>query len=353
MKTIDKENLQKMIEERYISVQKHPTEDLYIYNYTQKAQFDKVWNNETLNCRCLIMDGKGNIIARPFSKFFNLEGAINNGEQLPLEDFEVFEKYDGSLGILYFIGDIPYLATRGSFISDQALRGTKMLREKYSGFKFNPGWSYLFEIIYPENRIVIDYDGMEDLVLLAMVNNETAEEADVDNHADSFPVRKRYDGITDYGKLKDLAESNKEGFVIRFKDGKRYKVKFDEYVRLHRLITGVNARRIWDLLRNKEPLDELLDRVPDEFFVWVRTTVENLKKEFEAIQLVVVGDFIKISTQLNLIYGDGAKSIDLKIQYRKEFADLAVKTKYPQLLFLHLMGRNMDEAIWKLLRPKH
>ncbi len=52
---IDFDNLQKMIDERYISVQKHPTEELYIYNYTQKAQFDRVWNNETLNCRGLVL----------------------------------------------------------------------------------------------------------------------------------------------------------------------------------------------------------------------------------------------------------------------------------------------------------
>ena len=39
-----------------------------------------------------------NIGARPFPKFFNLDEAIANGEQLPAEDFEVTEKLDGSLG---------------------------------------------------------------------------------------------------------------------------------------------------------------------------------------------------------------------------------------------------------------
>lgn len=92
-------DLQKLIDEKYISVQKHPTEDLYIYNYTQKAQFDRMWNETTMACRGLIMNGKGGIIARPFNKFFNYgeyQGEIPSGE------FEITEKMDGSLGLDLF-----------------------------------------------------------------------------------------------------------------------------------------------------------------------------------------------------------------------------------------------------------
>ena len=31
------DNLKKMVDDKFISVQKHPTEDLYIYNYTNKG----------------------------------------------------------------------------------------------------------------------------------------------------------------------------------------------------------------------------------------------------------------------------------------------------------------------------
>jgi RNA ligase len=70
---------------------------------------------------------------------------------------------DGSLGILYKVDGKPYLATRGSFVSDQAVAGTAMLHERYGDYEFEDGFTYLFEIIYPENRIVIDYKGMSDL----------------------------------------------------------------------------------------------------------------------------------------------------------------------------------------------
>mgnify|MGYP001034226955 CR=1 FL=1 len=47
-----------------------------------------------------------------------------------MEPFEVLKKMDGSLGILYWIGNMPYISTSGSFVSDQALAGTPILNKK-------------------------------------------------------------------------------------------------------------------------------------------------------------------------------------------------------------------------------
>ena len=92
------EQLEKLIKDGYISKRKHPTKDLWIYNYTNKTQWEKHWNDWTLRCRGLIMDEKYNIIARPFEKFFNL-GEIDH--DIPNLPFEVTEKMDGSL-IIWF-----------------------------------------------------------------------------------------------------------------------------------------------------------------------------------------------------------------------------------------------------------
>src|SRR4051794_7418638 len=186
-----------MIDEKYISVQTHPTEDLLIYNYTNKTQFDNKWNNETLHCRGLIMDSKRNIIARPFPKFFNVE---QHTDPIPVEPFEVFDKLDGSLGILYHAGDTPQLATRGSFTSDQAIKGTEILHGRYPIVRFYTSWTFLFEIIYPANRIVVDYGPIEDIYLLTAINTATGEEMPYDDlYAFSvetgLPVVERFDGI--------------------------------------------------------------------------------------------------------------------------------------------------------------
>lgn len=334
---IDWDNVQRMVDQKYISVQKHPTEDLYIYNYTQKAQFDNVWNNETLQCRGLIADAGKKIIARPFRKFFNLQEAIDKGEQIPLEEFTVQDKFDGSLGILYWIGEKPFLATRGSFTSDQAKVGTELLWGDRNWFEdLKKEYTYLFEIIYPENRIVVDYKGLRQTVLLAVINTVTGEELDIYDECAGFAFAGHKEDIKDYKTLP--TKENAEGYVIRFKNGQRYKVKFDEYVRLHRLVTGVNARRIWDMLRNNQPMDELLERVPDEFFSWVKKTRDNM-----------VGEF-KITEHVCKIAVDVVK----RLPTRKEQADYIVtQGKYAGIMFRMLDGKDYADGIWKLLRPKH
>ena len=95
---INEELLRQMLDERLVMVQKHPHADLFIYNYTNKAQYDRIWNEITLMCRGLILDAGLHIVARPFKKFFNLEELP--ADEIPDEPFEAYEKIDGSLGIL-------------------------------------------------------------------------------------------------------------------------------------------------------------------------------------------------------------------------------------------------------------
>jgi len=141
-----------------ITARAHPSEDLIIWNYTPQCQYAGAWDEVTLQARGLITKSDGTIVARAFRKFFNYEQ--HHGD-LPLEPFKVTEKLDGSLGILFFINDTPQIATRGSFTSDQALRATKILHERYKDFfphlLATSHYTYLFEIVYPGNRVVVDY----------------------------------------------------------------------------------------------------------------------------------------------------------------------------------------------------
>lgn len=327
-----------MIEKKYISVQKHPTEDLYIYNYTQRAQFDKVWNEETLQCRGLILNKNNQVIARPFSKFFNFE----EHRDLPIEEFEVFDKLDGSLGITYFDSKgHPNLATRGSFTSDQAIKGTEILHRKYPLNIFSPKYTYLFEIIYPENRIVVDYKGMEDIILLSVIDTKTAAEVSYKDIRELFEnklkIVERFDSLNNIEKVKENIRDNSEGFVIRFKNGIRVKLKYDEYVRLHRLVTGVNAKTIWDLLRNSQSFDELLNNFPDEYYQWITDTKNNLISDFKNIEDTAIDTFNKVKN----------------LSTRKEQA-LWIKDNYKLsgIIFAMLDKKPHADMIWKLIKPK-
>lgn len=324
---IDFDAIQKEVDDRYISVQRHPTTDLRIFNYAAKAQYEWRWTPEIKACRGLIVDSKNNIMARPFEKFFSydqLDGVIPN------ETFEVFDKLDGSLGILYWIDDCPFIATRGSFTSEQAIRATRILHTKYANIRFERGVTYCFEIIYPENRIVIDYGANEDLYLLAIIDNATGKDLPVTEIG--MPTVKPLAGMGDVASMLASNIPNKEGYVLRFASGVRVKVKFEEYKRLHKLITGINERHVWEELAAGRSLEPILDRVPDEYFAWVREVEGRLRGEFSRVEAICKSEFKP--------RGD-----------RKETAEYFKTCSNPPVLFSMLDNKDYSSVIWKGLRP--
>src|ERR1700683_5287554 len=176
---LDEAKLCDHINNRVVNTQHHHYAPLVIYNYGQKAQFDGIWDDVTCKTRGLIVDqSTGEVVARPFQKFFNLghcgrpETAMEN---LPAELPEITEKMDGSLGVLYRVGRMCAIATRGSFSSDQAGWASAWYTKHLGKAVWPEGWTPLFSIISPENRIVVKYK-WEGLSLLALVNIETGEE---------------------------------------------------------------------------------------------------------------------------------------------------------------------------------
>lgn len=334
---MDTSQLQLLIDTGYITVRPHPTADLFIYNYTPKAQYERVWNDYTLACRGLILDGTGRVVARPFPKFFNLDEI--DPALIPLEPFEVYEKMDGSLGILYWTDRLaddtsssPFIATRGSFTSEQAIRATRLLRTNYAHALANLDRTktYLFEIIYPENRIVVDYAGREALILLAIVDTATGRDEPLVDIG--FPVVQRFDGIAEFDSLRVWEQANYEGFVIKFQGGMRLKIKLAEYVQLHRILTGVSNLSIWEYLAAGKSFDELLAAVPDEFYDWVTATKVELLNRYDTIEAECQTAFRD--------FGD-----------RKTTAIYFQTQRYPSVLFKMLDKQPYDHIIWKAIRP--
>jgi RNA ligase len=297
-----------------------------------------MWNEETLSSRGLVLNSEGNIVARPFKKFFNLSEVEDKIPDLP---FEAFEKMDGSLGIFFWYNGIPIFSSRGSFTSDQAKYGWEMLKEKeYSLLEKTV--TYLFEILYPQNRIVIDYGEDEKIVLLGAIVTETGEEipySELEKTLSSeFELVKKWDNKKSLSELKEENDTDREGYVIRFVDGFRIKVKFEEYCRLHRIITNVSNIDIWEKLRDNLPMDEILDKVPDEFYEWVRFTEESLREKFQD----VLEECEKIIYSIKNELGDSD---------RKNYAERIKREKNSGILFNLLDGIDPSKTIWKLVRP--
>lgn len=332
----------------YIREQWHPALPLRIFTYTEKAVYDRHWTPATLACRGLIVDMRGNVIARPFPKFFNHGEEADPYEHVASLADGIFDKLDGSLGIAFHDPEPPYtarfIATRGSFASDQAKVANRLLRDKYPDWQWPMGVTPLFEIIYPENRIVLKYFGMEDLVLIGAVGIGTGEIYT----ADAAALLTKWKGprATKLNYI-DLTRVNREGVVVyHFMSNTLEKYKQADYLALHKLVTNLNARTIYDALSEGKMQAEIIAPLPDEFHDWIADVVLTLQRQRIDAQNVVFHAYETLVSELNLDYGTWQ---------RREFA-VRAREWYPTItseLFMLLDGQNerMADSTWRKLRP--
>ncbi|MFB6841607.1 RNA ligase [Streptomyces sp. NPDC056361] len=371
------------LDEGHVTRKRHPELPLSIYTYTRACQYAQHWNRATTRCRGLVADdATGRIVALPLPKFFNLSehaGGRPYAPPLPDEPFEVYDKVDGSLGVIFHYGDRWHAASKGSFTSAQATWAQRRL-DAADTSGLTPGVTYLAEILYPHNRIVVNYGDRRDLVLLAAFDRDGTEvplAAAADSWRTVGSVVRTWPAMT-LAELTAHTEANTlpgglpatgtdaEGFVLRFASGLRAKAKLTEYVRLHKVLTGVTERDIWRghgiqrfaavpaaLLAKGigcsvaeveasggKPLDALLEQVPDEFDAWVREVVAGLEEAADRRERAVDEAY----TRLAHLAGDRAAFA----RAAAEVTDRGVRAA----LFLRLDGRPTDLLVWRQIRPE-
>lgn len=328
----------------YIRMQSHPQRpNLAIYNYTEKAQFDRAWTPETLTCRGLIVDrASGEVLARPFPKFFNHDEPEAAGIDFA-EPVTVTEKLDGSMGVLYWDGDDWAIATRGSFASEQAVHATRLWRERYAGWMPPIGWTLIFEIVFPENRIVVDYGQVDDLFLLGAVEIATGKTIPPESVTLwDGPRAKTYEFGSFAEALSAEPRDNAEGYVIHFRESdSRLKLKFEAYKNLHRIITGWNERTIWELLRDGKTVSDIAENLPDEFHAWATEVADWLEERHADLTAAAVFEFNETIDSMP----DGYT--------RRDFALRAKDSEYRSALFLLLDDNHakLDDWVWDRIRP--
>ena len=356
---MDIATLNTYFENGLLSKQSHPSLPLTIWNYTDKVQYDGVWDDVTLQCRGLITENvTGSVLVRPFNKFFNYEELVGKGF-IPSKGDYVYiqDKMDGSLGILFNYDDEWVMATRGSFTSEQAIKGLEIVKSMYFLDSWLKEYAYLVEIIYPENRIVVDYKGKEKVVFLSVVLNEGWKWKPTDDtelhwttatmilssngvkKSDIVKTEQHFNFSDElYQSLKEKNEKNKEGFVLRFQPGNfRMKIKFEDYVALHKIMTNVSTTSVWEVLSSGESMDNLLKGVPDEFFNKIKEYETELLNEFSALKSEYENHFESIK----------------RLGTRKLFAQFATTGfKHPSLLFGLLDGKDIGPTIWRIIKPE-
>jgi RNA ligase len=339
-----------MLDNDYLKEQGHPTAPYFILNYTDKCTWDEEWNDVTLQCRGLIVHSETyEIIARPFRKFFNHDQP--QAPTLELDDeVIVLDKLDGSLGIQYRLPDgSPAIATRGSFTSEQAQWATDWLRLSTTSLPpVGEGETYLYEIIYPENRIVVDYGGFEGLILLGTVNIETGKVSVLDA-SQYTAIAAIYPHKTWADVLAAPDRENAEGFVVYKKaTNEMVKIKYEDYKRLHKYMTRVTERHVWECLAEERSLDMEFAGAPDEFHAWVREVADRLWSAFEKRHLQAILDYRAIR------FGESEALFEVEDprEAKKNFA-LAVKDEKDKSLYFSMFeDRTVTPQIWKELKPE-
>lgn len=344
---LDPAELRTEIQGGYVTEKRHPTEPLSIFNYTPAAQYERRWNRTTRTCRGLIVDDAGAVIARPFAKFFN-HGEMPN-EHPPTGDPQVFDKLDGSLGIIYPLEAGGYaVATRGSFTSDQALWATAFLNERMPTFDQPADCTTLVEILYPANRIVVDYRDRESLVCLGAVRIASGQDVQPDwwwgDKAQCWG-KEDIDKAVARGTHDTYAEG--EGVVLVWPNigspAYRLKVKHPNYIRLHRIVTGLSTRSIWEALK-EGTYYQLISEVPEEFLPWVEQVGD---------QLLTAYTDILTEARIELTWARGrAIQIADGEPTRAILASVIKDTRHPGLCFALLDGKDIAEKVWRMVKPE-
>lgn len=244
--------LKKYADETFICYEKHPTADRYIFGYYSGDFKPIVWNEMTKHCRGMILDGMGKVVEHPFMKFWTFKQYLskdtillndNQIMKLPHGKFKIMEKIDGTMCTLYWINNQPYLATQRSFTNPKAVEATKILYDKYKHVfqRFDRNYTYIFEAVYPESNVLIDYGSTRDLFLIGKVNKKTGKPCDIEDIG--FPMAKdytkEYGHVIDFNELISLNLPNHEGFVIYLANGNMIKLKFPWYQEAHRILDSI------------------------------------------------------------------------------------------------------------------
>jgi RNA ligase len=274
-------------------------------------------------CRGLIFDKEGNLISRPYHKFFNIgekQEVLTNKVNLN-EPHVILEKLDGSM-----IRPIPHkdgfrLATKAG-ITDVAMNAEVFISDKpkYADF-INPlikgGFTPIFEWCSRKNRIVIDYPE-DELILTAVRSNtdglyvsysvmkEIAE-------TEGIPVVKAIAGDdTDIQKVVDHIRKwdDGEGVVLRFDSGHMVKIKADDYVLRHRSKDAIN--------QEKNVIEVILNDSVDDVVPLLTEDDAHRLRSFQTAFWMAVED---VATDIHDAY-----CLIKNVEDQKKFATVAVPT---------------------------
>jgi len=298
-------------------------------------------------CRGIILDEAGGFlpVCVPFFKFGNI------GESyVPDIDWAtacIQEKLDGSLIKLWHYKDLWHVSSNGEIDARNAHISSALLDNARNidlytlftealdktGMNFDDldmGFTYMFELTSPHNRIVVRYE--ETTVRhIGTRDNTTLLECEMDIGV-TKPWKYSFNTMEACIESAKQLGYNYEGYVVVDQFFNRVKVKSPLYVALNHISQGMTTHgNIVEIIKKNEQ-DEFLVYFPEfrEVFEDVLTRIDL----FSERQTAVLGE---IQT--------------MEFESRKSLAEVVTKTEYPACLFSLIDGKEANARQWLLSRP--
>lgn len=260
----------------------HPTLPFVVVNYSRETQANGAWTPLTRAARGLVFEtesGEGQLVARPFPKFFNL----GEPEQMALPPGEpdfISYKLDGSLAIGFKYKGKVYWTTRGSMSSNEAAIAQRVWDRDYGdtgNADWPTGWTVLAEVMSPDIKSVVP-SNTDKLVTIGAIQTETGRDLGAIRGMGYHPVvkymRRTPLFMGPLAQARDLVlnmGSDQEGLVAGWclDDGTVTRVKFksDAYLRAHRALSHTSDLQLAELWYFNEPLPEAL---PEEYVMYAK-----------------------------------------------------------------------------------
>ncbi len=265
-------------------------------------------------CRGLIFGETGQIMSRPYHKFFNVnEKEETQAHRLDLtRAHAVMDKLDGSMIRPIWMGGVVRLATKMG-VTDIAMEAERLIDDvRYDWLEdmMIDGFTPIFEYVAPTNKIVVEYAEPK-LILTGVRETVSGEYRSLRQWDAPFELVRTDSDVHDFDAYLAFkrGETNREGDIIRFADGHMVKVKNDWYVQIHKTKDIVRVdRNIVELVLN-ETIDDTRAMLDPSDLV----RVDNVEAAFWEAFRNAEGRLEGLEMLARTIYGADKKRIALEM----------------------------------------
>ncbi|WP_180953810.1 RNA ligase [Bacillus sp. M6-12] len=364
--------------------------ELIVFKYGKEVSFYDLWNEFYMETRGVIVDlRRMELVASPYRKFFNFNEkpftSVERITQLLKEAKEIVikNKEDGSMvSVTKYNGQI-IVATPGSMESSQAQWAKAFLSKHYQAFldDMPSHITFIFEAIYPENRIVIDYQGEEKMVLTNMrstLNGMYFEDTIVQFFGLMYKIptpeveNKALSELIEEAQNKELHPADKkEGWVFTVKTLKEelmFKLKCEDYCEIHKVIGVANSPKVVFEQIVQDTFDDFIAKVPDVVkplvydianVIW--EYIQSLKKDVEHHLSLIPKEILFSKEEIEnhmefkqLVKEEIAPLIDDKLSKNKktELEEALLSKAFGKEPFIDKYTEKEFQRLWSLI-PSH